>query len=126
MNNEHSLGVGIGFREPFLGELFLNQDRVDFLEVIAEHYLDATWQKKEELELLQAHFPIVPHALNLSIGSAEGIDTNYLKKIAKLNAIELLIKSIQRSESPSILLPKPSIAIWLRLSRSGKLKHFIF
>jgi uncharacterized protein len=84
MNHEQNLGVGIGFREPFLGELFLHRDKVDFLEIVAEHYLDATWQKQEELELLQAHFPIIPHAINLSIGSAEGLDLDYLKKISKL------------------------------------------
>ena len=26
------LGVGIGFREPFLAELFRHRDRIDFLE----------------------------------------------------------------------------------------------
>lgn len=84
MNHEQFLGIGIGFREPFLGELFLHQDKVDFLEIIAEHYLDTTWQKEEELKLLQTHFPLVLHAIDLSIGSAEGIDIDYLKKLAKL------------------------------------------
>jgi uncharacterized protein len=84
MNNEHFLGVGIGFREPFLSELFLHQNKVDFLEIIAEHYLDRSHHKERELELLKAHFPLVPHALNLSIGSAEGLDLDYLNKLSKL------------------------------------------
>ncbi|ALF52067.1 hypothetical protein ACX27_03095 [Nostoc piscinale CENA21] len=79
-----TLGVGLGFREPFKSDLFLNRQQVDFLEIVAEHYLDAPVQKQQELEILAAHFPIIPHAINLSLGSAEGVDTDYLRKLAAL------------------------------------------
>ncbi|MBH8562345.1 DUF692 domain-containing protein [Nostoc sp. CENA67] len=79
-----TLGVGLGFREPFKSDLFLNRQQVDFLEIVAEHYLDAPVQKQQELELLASHFPIIPHAINLSLGSAEGLDTDYLRKLASL------------------------------------------
>ncbi|MEH2378532.1 MAG: DUF692 domain-containing protein [Nostoc sp.] len=79
-----SLGVGLGFREPFKSDIFLNRQQVDFLEIVAEDYLDASVQKQQELELLAAHFPIIPHAINLSLGSAEGLDTDYLRKLAAL------------------------------------------
>lgn len=78
------LGVGIGFREPFKSELFFNQNKVDFLEIVVEHYLDVLPHKEQELELLMSHFPIIPHGINLSIGSAEGIDPDYLQKLARL------------------------------------------
>lgn len=79
-----TLGVGIGFREQFCSELFLHQQQVDFLEIVAEHYLDVPAQKQQELELLAAHFPLIPHAINLSLGSAEGLDADYLTKLANL------------------------------------------
>lgn len=79
-----TLGVGIGFREPFRGELFLRRGEVDFLEIIAEHYIDATPAKARELELLAAHFTLIPHAISLSLGSAEGLDAAYLDKLARL------------------------------------------
>jgi len=79
-----NLGVGLGFREPFKSDLFLNRQQVDFLEIVAEHYLDAPVQKQQELEILAAHFPVIPHAINLSLGSAEGLDTDYLRKLAAL------------------------------------------
>lgn len=79
-----TLGVGLGFREPFLGELFLARDRVDFLEVTADHYLDASPEKGRELALLADHFPLIPHGLNLSLGGAEGLDPTYLGKLAAL------------------------------------------
>jgi uncharacterized protein len=79
-----SLGVGLGFREPFRGELFLARDRVDFLEITADHYLDASPEKDRELALLADHFPLIPHGLNLSLGGAEGLDPGYLGKLARL------------------------------------------
>ena len=76
------LGAGLGFRAPFLSDLFLNRPSVDFLEIMADHYMDASPQKREELDLLQAHFPLIPHGLSLSLGSAEGLDADYLREFA--------------------------------------------
>ncbi len=80
----NKLGVGIGFREEFKSELFLHRDKVDFLEIIGDRYLDANYYLQEELELLAANFPLIPHFINLSLGSAAGIDPDYLAKVAKL------------------------------------------
>lgn len=84
MENLPKLGVGIGFREQFRADLFLHRAKIDFLEITADHYLDATTQKRAELELLKQHFPLIPHGLNLSLGSAEGVDEKYLEKLARL------------------------------------------
>jgi hypothetical protein len=84
LQNLPKLGVGVGFREQFRADLFLHQADIDFLEITADHYLDATAQKLAELDLLKQHFPLVPHGLNLSLGSAEGIDEKYLEKFAAL------------------------------------------
>ena len=79
-----TLGVGLGFREPFRAEIFLNRDRVDFVEITADHYLGASSEKSAELALLEDHFPVIPHGLNLSLGSAEGLDLDYLDALAAL------------------------------------------
>jgi uncharacterized protein (UPF0276 family) len=84
IKNLPKLGVGIGFREPFRADVFLHRDKIDFLEVTADHYFDAAPKKLEELELLNSHFKLIPHGLNLSLGSAEGIDEEYLDKFARL------------------------------------------
>lgn len=78
------LGVGIGFREQFRADIFLNREKIDFLEITADHYFDANKNKLAELELLKEHFPLIPHGLDLSLGSAEGIDEVYLEKFAEL------------------------------------------
>lgn len=79
-----ALGSGLGYRPQFRAELFANRSRVDFLEIIADHYFDAAPEKRAELDLLRAHFPLVPHGLDLSIGGAEGLDETYLEKFATL------------------------------------------
>lgn len=78
------LGAGLGFRAPYISDVFLHREEIDFLEVIADHYFDPTPEKRRELELLADHFPLVPHGLNLSLGSAEGLDKAYAQKFAAL------------------------------------------
>jgi uncharacterized protein (UPF0276 family) len=78
------LGVGIGFRSELKSMIFLNRDKIGFLEVIADHYMDAPKEKMEELSLLKKHFTVIPHAINLSLGSTEGIDAVYLNKLKKV------------------------------------------
>ena len=84
MNSLRHLGVGLGFREQFRADVFLHREKIDFLEITADRYLDASPSKVKELKLLQAHFPLIPHSLDLSLGSAEGIDEDYLEKLAEL------------------------------------------
>jgi len=84
MERIENLGVGFGFREHFRADIFLHRDKIDFLEITADHYLDSKPQKIEELKLLKEHFPIIPHSLELSLGSAEGIDENYLEKLTEI------------------------------------------
>lgn len=79
-----ALGSGVGFRPQFRAELFAHRDQIDFLEIIADHYLDASREKLDELALLKSHFPLVAHGLDLSIGSAEGLDMRYIEKMATL------------------------------------------
>ena len=79
-----ALGSGLGFREPFRADLFLHREDVDFLEITADHYFDVTPEKVRELDLLRDHFPLIPHGLDLSLGSAEGIDPAYLGQFAAI------------------------------------------
>lgn len=84
MKDLPKLGVGLGFREQLRSGIFINRSKVDFLEITSDHYLDATPRKMDELDLLREHFTLIPHSLDLSLGSAEGVDDRYLEKIAEL------------------------------------------
>lgn len=79
-----ALGSGLGYRPQFRADLFAFREKVDFLEIIADHYLDASREKLDELDLLKSHFTLVAHGLDLSIGSADGVDSRYLDKVAAL------------------------------------------
>lgn len=78
------LGVGLGFREPLRSDIFIHRDAIDLLEITSDHYLDAAGYKRDELAMLRDHFTLIPHSLELSLGSAEGIDERYLDKLAAL------------------------------------------
>jgi uncharacterized protein (UPF0276 family) len=78
------LGVGLGYRQPYHSDLFMHRASVDFLEITADHFLHAPAAKKEQLQQLKRNFTLIPHGLDLSLGSAEGPDEAYLKGLAQL------------------------------------------
>lgn len=78
------LGNGIGFRPELKSFIFLNKDKIDFVEIIADHYIDVPEAKLRELELLMENFTVIPHAINLSLGTVEGLDMDYVRKLAAL------------------------------------------
>lgn len=84
MDNMPNLGVGIGFRPSLKTDIFLHRSQIDFLEITTDHFIDAPKAKLNELELLAASFPLIPHSLELSLGSAEGIEHDYLEKVAEI------------------------------------------
>ncbi len=67
MRGEAKTKIGLGFRPQFKSDIFLHQNEIDFLEITADHYIDASAQKLKELELLNQHFPLIPHGLSLSL-----------------------------------------------------------
>jgi len=83
-NNLPELGVGIGYRDVYRTDIFRNHTQIDFLEITADHFFEPRPQTKELLALLSDRFPIIPHGLGLSLGSADGIDHEYLKQFANL------------------------------------------
>lgn len=85
MNKIPNLGSGIGYRDFWFRDLMnTTEDAPDFLEVTADHFMDAPRWKMRELDALMEKFPIIPHGLDLSLGSADGLDEVYLEKLADL------------------------------------------
>ena len=76
------LGSGLGYREPWYESLISEQgDKVDFLEITADHFMDAPNWKIDQLKELSEKFTLIPHALDLSLGTSEGIDEAYVEKL---------------------------------------------
>jgi uncharacterized protein (UPF0276 family) len=84
ITNLPRLGVGFGFRDRYHTDVFVHRSSIDFLEITADHFFDASRAKREQLELLSRNFTLIPHGLSLSLGSAEGIDDVYLRQLADI------------------------------------------
>jgi len=84
LNQLPVLGVGMGFRDVYAKEVFEHADEIGFLEIAADHFLDAAKPRREFLERLNERFTLIPHGLNLSLGSAEGLNRSYLERLAGL------------------------------------------
>lgn len=76
-----SIGAGIGYRRQISGGIWANQKNIDFLEVITEHYTDASQEKADELLKLSKGFTVIPHGIELSIGTDMPLDTAYIHKV---------------------------------------------
>ena len=82
--NAALLGAGLGWRAALGPGILQQRARIDVIEIVADHFLDAPAETLAELDLLRAHFTIIPHALDLSLGSADGVDGAYLERLAAL------------------------------------------
>ena len=78
------LGVGLGYRDAFRTDVFRNANQIDFLEIIADHFFDPKPESNELLKLLASRFPLIPHGLGLSLGSADGLDRGYLNMLKRV------------------------------------------
>ncbi|AQX02210.1 HvfB family MNIO-type RiPP peptide maturase [Elizabethkingia anophelis] len=74
--------IGIGYRKEF-SKIFLNSDilKPDFVEVAPENWLGIGGYWKQELKKVLTKYPLYCHGLSLSIGSPEGIDTDFVKHV---------------------------------------------
>ncbi|WBB73011.1 DUF692 domain-containing protein [Micromonospora sp. WMMD1128] len=77
------LGAGLGYRTALHQDIVANADRIDFLEVISDQYLYAPPEKLLRLLELGDAFPLIPHGVGLSVGTAAPLDGDYLDRLAQ-------------------------------------------
>lgn len=78
------LGIGLGLRRELARETFDNAEKIDWLELVPENYMDLGGMARERLEQASSAFPLVTHGVNLSIGSTDPLSETYLKSLKKL------------------------------------------
>ncbi|MEU3166749.1 DUF692 domain-containing protein [Streptosporangium sp. NPDC006930] len=81
-----ALGSGLGHRVELAEAIEAHAGRIDWLEVITERFLFAPADEREWLRGLTDRFPVVPHGLELSIGSEREPDAAYVEALAALVA----------------------------------------
>lgn len=64
-------GVGIGLRRDFYGEILKTARKVDWLEIIAENFMELGGRPKHMIEQCAERWPIVAHGVALSVGGPD-------------------------------------------------------
>ena len=89
--------MGLGFRPEFATELVAQPGLVDFVEIVAETAFTQRATRREAIALAEL-WPIVPHGVKLSLGSAGGVDLDRARRLGAL-AIELRAPAISEHVS---------------------------
>lgn len=77
-------GFGLGLRRTHYADFLEGDVPVDFVEVISENYMVEGGKPLRILEQVRAKHPVILHGVSMSIGSAHGLDHDYLAKLKAL------------------------------------------
>ena len=77
-------GFGLGLRKPHYADFIDGQVPVDFVEVISENFMVDGGQPRRILREVRDLYPVALHGVSMSIGSADGLDPDYLARLRTL------------------------------------------
>ena len=77
-------GFGLGLRKTHYADFIEGSVPVDFVEVISENYMVEGGKPLRVLEQVRRDLPVILHGVSLSVGSAHGVDLDYLAKLKRL------------------------------------------
>ena len=77
--------VGIGLRAPHIAEIIATRPALGWFEVHAENYMGGG-PALAQLDAIRRDYPLSLHGVGLSLGTADGIDTGHLRRLAALVA----------------------------------------
>ncbi|NWD67505.1 DUF692 domain-containing protein [Pseudomonas gingeri] len=87
-------GYGLGLRKEHYRDFLETRVPVDFVEVISENFMVDGGQPRHILRQIRERYPVALHGVSMSIGSADGLDTAYLRRLkALVDEIEPLFVS---------------------------------
>lgn len=79
-------GLGLGLRSKHFNYILENNPEVDWFEIISENFMDSGGRPKHVLRRIAERYPVAMHGVSLSIGSADELNIEYLKKLKNLAA----------------------------------------
>ena len=79
-----SHGFGLGLRSVHYADFLERQVPVDFVEVISENFMIDGGRPLDILDRVRQRYPVALHGVSMSIGSADGIDREYLRRLRQL------------------------------------------
>lgn len=78
-------GFGLGLRPQHYPAFLADPPELDFLEIISENFMVAGGRPMTTLDALRERYPMVMHGVSMSIGSADGVDLAYLRRLRTLS-----------------------------------------
>ena len=76
--------AGVGLRAPHYREVLATRPDVGWFEVHSENYFGDGGQPLHFLERVRAHYPISLHGVGMSLGTAEALDGEHLRRLKAL------------------------------------------
>lgn len=77
------MGAGLGYRPQIHAAIFRSRESIDFLEIVADNFIGARALMHDLADICEA-FAVVPHGVDLSIGSVR-LDREYLQQIKQIS-----------------------------------------
>jgi len=77
-------GFGLGLRAPHYQDFLTSSVQVDFVEVISENFMVDGGRPRHILDQIRERHPVALHGVSMSVGSADGLDRAYLKRLKAL------------------------------------------
>jgi uncharacterized protein (UPF0276 family) len=84
MSYGHLSSFGLGLRKPHYAEFLTGTVPVEFVEVISENFMVPGGRPREILRRVREFHPVALHGVSMSLGSAEGVDRDYLLRLKAL------------------------------------------
>jgi uncharacterized protein len=77
-------GFGLGMRTPHYPAYLAGAAPVDFVEVISENFMGDGGRPLYTIDRIREIYPVAMHGVSMSVGSADGLNPEYLAKLKKL------------------------------------------
>lgn len=77
-------GFGLGLRPPHYQDFLTGHVNIDFVEVISENFMLDGGRPLHILDQIRELHPVALHGVSMSVGSADGLDLDYLHRLKTL------------------------------------------
>jgi len=77
-------GFGLGLRKEHHADFLERNIAVDFVEIISENFMVEGGRPLATLDAVRERYPVAMHGVSMSIGSAKGLDAQYLAQLKRL------------------------------------------
>jgi len=84
MKSASASRFGLGLRPQHYGDFLDGEVAVDFVEVISENFMIAGGRPRRVLDQIREKHSVALHGVSMSIGSADGLDRDYLFRLKSL------------------------------------------